>query len=185
VGREKYANWEFASDSAGKNCLGSRGSDLQTGAMKHLFSLLALAIVSLTSAASGAESAQAVVTKLYALHDAGKSPLVNPGDKQTIEKFFDSTLTRLFLRDQKEANGEIGRLDFDPLYDAQEVKIKDLKVKATDDKDADSEVEVTFKNMGEPHLIVFSLSRTTEGWRISDVSYSEGRSLKKILEADL
>jgi hypothetical protein len=150
--------------------------------MRHLFILFSIVTLAFASVASAAESPRDLVSKLYSLHDEGKGPLENPAKKQALEEFFDSNLTRLYLRDQKEADGEVGRLDFDPLYDAQDVEIKELKI--TSDEDEEAEVSVTFQNMGEAQRVVHLLTETDEGWRIRDIQYADGRSLKKILEAD-
>ena len=44
---------------------------------------------------------------------------------------------------------------------------------------------VTFKNFGKPTRVEYVLSRTTNGWKISDIRYDDGSSLKKILEGKL
>ena len=46
-------------------------------------------------------------------------------------------------------------------------------------------VTVNFKNFGKPTRAVFVLSRTANGWKISDIRYADGSSLKKILEGKL
>jgi hypothetical protein len=45
-----------------------------------------------------------------------------------------------------------------------------------------AEVAASFKNMGTSEKIVFLLSNTAQGWRIADIKYSDGRTLKDILK---
>jgi hypothetical protein len=47
---------------------------------------------------------------------------------------------------------------------------------------AETRVTVHFKNLGKPARIVYVLSRTADGWKISDIRYDDGSSLKKILQ---
>ena len=49
----------------------------------------------------------------------------------------------------------------------------------------EARVTVNFKNFDKPTRLVYVLSRTATGWRISDIRYDDGSSLKKILEGKL
>lgn len=44
---------------------------------------------------------------------------------------------------------------------------------------------VRFKNLGKAARIVYLLTHQGDGWRISDIRYDDGSSLKKILEGKL
>ena len=46
-------------------------------------------------------------------------------------------------------------------------------------------VTVRFKNLGKPARVVYVLSRTANEWKISDILYDDGSSLKKILQSKL
>jgi hypothetical protein len=46
-------------------------------------------------------------------------------------------------------------------------------------------VTVRFKNIGKPSRVEYVLLRTANGWRISDIRYDDGTSLKKILQGPL
>jgi hypothetical protein len=96
--------------------------------------------------------------------------------------YFDKGLLSLFLKDQSEHQREVGKLDFDPLYDAQDFDIKDFAVALVTQQKESAEVAASFKNMGANEKVVFSLSATEHGWRISDIKYSDGRTLKGILK---
>ena len=88
----------------------------------------------------------------------------------------------LFLKDEAESQGEVGKLDFDPLYAAQDFEIKDFSVVLVAQQKDSAEVAASFKNMGTSEKIVFLLSNTAQGWRITDIKYSDRRTLKGILK---
>ena len=92
---------------------------------------------------------------------------------------------KLYLKDRREAKGEVGRLDGDPLYNAQDMEIKDFSVSAPEMAGGEARVTVNFKNLGKPTRVVFMLDRTANSWKISDIRYDDGSSLKKILEGKL
>ena len=88
----------------------------------------------------------------------------------------------LFLKDQSESQGEVGKLDFDPLCAAQDFDIKDFSVALVAEQKDSAEVAASFKNMGTSERIVFLLSNTAQGWRITDIKCSDGRTLRAILK---
>ena len=65
------------------------------------------------------------------------------------------------------------------------MEITDFKIAPAETTDAVTSVTVRFQNMRKPHHIIYVLTHTSEGWRISDIRYDRGSSLKKILESDL
>ena len=123
-----------------------------------------------------------VVTDLYRAHNGKTDPLQYPASKKLVGAYFDKGLLSLFLKDQSESKGEVGKLDFDPLYDAQDFDIKDFSVAVVAEQKDSAEVAVSFKNLGTNKKIVFLLSPTAQGWRITDIRYSDGRTLKGILK---
>jgi hypothetical protein len=46
-------------------------------------------------------------------------------------------------------------------------------------------VTVRFKNIGKPTRIEYVLRHTADGWKISDICYDDGSSLKKNLQSPL
>jgi hypothetical protein len=129
-----------------------------------------------------ATSPTRVVTDLYHAHKGKADPLRYPDSKKLLGAYFEKSLLSLYLKDQAQAQGEIGKLNFDPLYDAQDVEIKDFAV-ALLSKDKDlARVAASFKNMGTNTKIMFLLINTGQGWRITDIKYSDGRSLQKTLK---
>jgi len=105
-----------------------------------------------------------------------------PQSKKLLGTYFDKSLAAKVVGDQAKSQGEVGKLDFDPLYDAQDLEIKGFSVAPVSQQKESAEVAALFKNMGTSHKVLFSLANTEHGWRISDIKYSDGRTLKGILK---
>ena len=97
-------------------------------------------------------------------------------------------LNALFDKDSKEANGEVGRIDFDPYVDGQDYEVKDLTIGTPTVKGDTATVEVKFKNFDMEEDMVFTLVKEADGWKIDDVNSKGGADpydLKDILLAPL
>jgi hypothetical protein len=129
-----------------------------------------------------ATSPTTIVADLYRTHNGKTDPLQYPASKKLLGAYFEKGLLSLFLKDQSESQGEVGKLDFDPLYAAQDFEIKDFSVALVAEQKDSAEVAASFKNIGTSEKIVFLLSNTKQGWRITDIKYSDGRTLKGILK---
>jgi hypothetical protein len=149
--------------------------------MRALLVLLLTALVAAISIA-GDLSPKDVVAQLYQAHNSKHDPL---DETALLGRYFDAALLKLYLKDKQEAKGEVGRLDGDPLYNAQDMEIKDFSVSAPEMVGGEARVTVNFKNLGKPTRVVYMLSRTANSWKISDIRYDDGSSLKKILEGKL
>ena len=143
-----------------------------------------LFVLLLTAATTfaGELSPKDLVAQFYQAHRSKHDPL---DETQLLGRYFDAALLKLYLKDKREAKGEVGRLDGDPLYNAQDIQIKDFSVSAPESAGGETRITVHFKNIGKPARIVYVLSRTADGWRISDIRYNDGSSLKKILQGKL
>ena len=141
-------------------------------------------LLTLTAATTfgGELSPKDVVAQLYQAHRSKHDPL---DETQLLSHYFDAELLKLYLKDRREAKGEVGRLDGDPLYNAQDFEIKDFSISPPEITGHEARVTVNFKNFSKPTRIEYLLGRTAEGWRISDIRYDDGNSLKKILEGKL
>jgi hypothetical protein len=139
--------------------------------------LLSLFTVAISTAAD--LSPKNLVAQLYQAHRSKHDPL---DETQLLGRYFDAPLLKLYLKDKREAKGEVGRLDGDPLYNAQDIQISDFSVSAPELVGEETRVTVRFKNIGKPARIIYVLNRTTDAWRISDIRYEDGSSLKKILQ---
>ena len=146
--------------------------------------MLVLLVTTLAAAISiaGDLSPKDLVAQLYQAHNSKHDPL---DETALLGHYFDAALLNLYLKDKREAKGEVGRLDGDPLYNAQDMEIKDFSISTPAVAGGEVRVTVNFKNLGKPTRVVYILSRTANGWKISDIRYDDGSSLKKILEGKL
>jgi hypothetical protein len=126
------------------------------------------------------------IRSLYHFHQPGKETPDWFGDKQTLSKYFDKELTALFLKDDECAKREQGvcNLDFDPIYDAQDFEKETTNLQITAVVGQPDLFNVTFTNIGT-RTLVYRLTNTPSGWRISDIKYPEGSSLKEILSLEI
>ena len=69
-------------------------------------------------------------------------------------------------------------IDGDPLYDAQDMEIKNFVIgKSVSESAMKAKVPVMFENLGEKKTITFLLGKGAAGWRIEDIDYGGGRTL--------
>ncbi len=148
-----------------------------------MFKAIAL-LLTLTSTITfaGELSPKEVVAQLYKAYGTEQS---SDGETRLFTRYFDDQLLKLYLKDKREAKGEVGRLDADPLYNAQEVQITDFSISEPKVSGKEAVVTVRFKNLGKSERVEHVLHRTVHGWKISDICYDNGYSLKKILQAPL
>ncbi len=121
-----------------------------------------------------------LVAELYKAHDAQKGPFFQK-DRARIDKYFTKQLGDLVYRDATAPEDGIGAIGSDPLYDAQDVEIKNFAVGNGVVDGAKATVNVTFSNFGEKKTVVFSLVDTAGAWRISDIKYLHGGALLAML----
>ena len=155
--------------------------------MNRLIALVAiLALVagfaSAQSGSSNLNTGKELVAQLYKEHSGKSDPLQYPTSKKLLPSYFYKPLLDLYLKDQEDSRGEVGKIDFDPLYDAQDFEISDFNLVVLHNKKGSGYVAARFKNMGVDQEIIFALQRTKMGWRIADIQYKNGRSLWKILK---
>ena len=129
-----------------------------------------------------ARSPEAVVTELYKAHNGKHDPLQYPTGNKLLAAYFEKGLLSMYIKEEAESHGEVGKLEVDPLYYAQDVEIKDFSVVLVAKQKDSAEVAASFKNLGNSKKIVFSLANTAQGWRITDIKYPDGITLKSILK---
>lgn len=131
---------------------------------------------------SAADSPVAVIKSLYTAHKDGKGPLFTKSGKNHLAKYFDSKLSQLIWKNVSETpEDSVGNLDFDPLYNAQDVKITHFKVGEPKIKGRQALSIVSFNNYEAKTRITFSLLKTSAGWRIQNLDYGGGSDLVKLL----
>ncbi len=123
-----------------------------------------------------------VVRELYKVHRNGDGHVFGKQGRRQQQKFFDAKLAALLWKDLNETpEGELGRIDFDPLYNAQDTQIKNFGVGAGTVKGDAANVPVTFVNFDRRVKIDFRLVREKGVWKISNIVYGGGSDLVKIL----
>jgi hypothetical protein len=153
--------------------------------MKRVIILLFLATAVCYGGAE--QTPEQFLRDLY-LHDHRpmSNRVIDFSKRESVSRYFDSALTNLFIKDAEcqERKQEICNLNFDPIYDAQDFEDRTTGLKISPVKDEPGKFSVTFTNIGTRTLI-YTLSKTREGWRISEIKYSKGGSLKAILSGKL
>jgi len=117
------------------------------------------------------------------LYQTGHSPFFQSEHRDRVDHYFAPALAELIWKDAVSSAGEVGAIDFDPLYDAQDVEIANLEVKPAEITDESARVVVTFENHGTKERIAYSLTQSAGAWKIADVTYRDGRTLRGILTA--
>ncbi|MEO7538791.1 MAG: DUF3828 domain-containing protein [Pyrinomonadaceae bacterium] len=138
-----------------------------------------------TPASAGAESqtasAEALVADLYKQHDAKKSPFFQTKNRALVDKYFTKPLADLIWKDANDSSGEVGAIDGDPLYNAQDMEIKNFAIGKADAKGETAIVPVTFTNFGQKQTLNFALKRVAGAWKIDNIKFSAADSLMKWL----
>src|SRR5437868_7623527 len=151
--------------------------------MKSAKRILTIAVMCFSFAVHGQTkpinrlSPDALVADLYREHNRKHSPFFQTRSRALLYKYFEKNLADMIWKDEVSSKGEVGAIDGDPLYDAQDMEIKSFAIgKATYDQ-GKAKVAVSFENFGKQKTIVLVLVNGRIGWRISDIDYGEGRTL--------
>lgn len=155
-----------------------------------IFSLLLLFVILSPLSASATQRVQhtnspdGVVRELYRVHNDGKGHVFEAKGKKHLYKFFDQKLADLIWKNISETpEGEVGNLDFDPLYNAQDTKITNFLIGKPVVTGDESTVVVSFRNFGQRTTIKFEMIKGKDGWQIRNVVYGGDSDLIKILSA--
>ena len=101
-----------------------------------------------------------------------------------LYKYFEKSLADMIWKDAANSKGEVGAIDGDPLYDAQDMDIKKFVIGKPSYENSKARVNVSFENFGKQKTIVFILANGRSGWRIHDIDYGGGRTLKGFFKSD-
>lgn len=130
-----------------------------------------------------AKSPRGVVVDLYRQHKV-RSPFFQTRSRALLDKYFTKELGDLLWQDARSSGGEVGALDGDPLYNAQDMEIRKFSINDGTVLAGAATVPVSFENFGAKHQITFRLVAQRTGWKISDIAYDDGASLLEILKRD-
>ena len=126
---------------------------------------------------SPAASPDALVRDLYRVHNQKHSPFFQTRSHALLYKYFEKSLADMIWKDAVTSKGEVGVIDGDPLYDAQDIKIAHFAIAKPRYEAASALVDATFENFGQKKTITFVVVKGAGGWRIHDILYGEGRTL--------
>jgi hypothetical protein len=131
------------------------------------------------------KSPDALVTELYRQSGRNRSPFFQTKNRTLLDRYFEKHLADLIWKDAIRSKGEVGAIDGDPLYNAQDMDIKNLAIHKASYANGLAEVNVSFENFGKKEEIVFLLSPGTRagGWKIANIKYKDGTDLLGILKA--
>jgi len=130
--------------------------------MRHL-AFLAVFLLATPALAQDFSDPEAVVEALY----AGYGPAYDyPPDQSPL---MSERLNGLYEKDAKEADGEIGRIDFDPFINGQDYQLDKLDIGEPYYAGGKAVVRVSFENMGTPNEVGVLLAKEGDGWKIDDV----------------
>ena len=130
------------------------------------------------------KSPDALVADLYKANKQKHSPFFQTRSRVLLYKYFEKSLADLIWKDAVHSKGEVGAIDGDPLYDAQDMEIKKFAIKKPRYEEGRALVDVTFENFSKPQTIMFIVVKGKAGWRIRDIVYSEGRTLGSELKTN-
>jgi hypothetical protein len=128
-------------------------------------------------------SPDAVVANLYKQHKK-RSPFFQTRSRALLDEFFEKNLANLIWKDAVTSKGEVGALDFDPLYNAQDTDIKNFVIHKPAYREGKAEVLVSFENFGEKQRILFDLVSQKTGWKIANINYGKGSNLLGMLQSN-
>src|SRR5438067_13821419 len=76
---------------------------------------------------SNLDTGRELIAQLYKEHSGKSDPLQYPASKKRLPSYFYKPLLDLYLKDQEDSKCEVGKIDFDPLYNAQHFEISAVK----------------------------------------------------------
>ena len=133
-----------------------------------------------------APAPDAVVRELYKVHKKGYGHVFVKEGRKLQQRFFDENLANLIWKDLTETpQDEVGHLDFDPLYNAQDTRITRFRIGAATLEGDKATVHVTFQNYDRKENLKFLMTKTAAGWKVSNIDYGSGYDLLKILTEPL
>lgn len=135
------------------------------------------ASASATPAAAPQTAPDAVVKNLYQQHDKKDSPFFQTKNRALVDKFFDKKLADLIWKDAVDSKGEVGVIDADPLYNAQDMDIKNFSVGEPKIDGAKAEVVVTFQNYDKKEKLTYKLVQRGSEWKIENIDYGDSNLL--------
>jgi len=134
-------------------------------------------------AADKAATPDSLVTELYKSEKKKTSPFFQDKNRALVDHYFTKELGDLIWKDTINSKGEVGAIDGDPLYDAQDVEIKEFVIHPAKTEEGKTTVLVTFVNFKEKKSIIFHFVQPGGAWKISDIQYADYALLKLLKDS--
>jgi hypothetical protein len=147
----------------------------------------AQAVVDTSSGAARSTAAESepvkVVRELYRINDSHHGPFDEQKDRTLLDRYFTKDLADLIWQDRQMSaqRDEPGLLNGDPLYDAQDMEIRNFRIYPAKLLGNKAEVRVGFTNFGRKKEFTFLLDKTGLGWRIGDILYGDGSQFYQLM----
>jgi hypothetical protein len=152
--------------------------------MQKKFLLIVLVIfVCIATAAAQTSTPRGVVVDLYKKHDSKQGPFWQKKNRALVDRYFTKDLADLIWKDAHGPKDEVPTIDGDPLYNAQDMEIKNFKIGAADVKNSAAVVPVSFDNFDKKENLKFEMNRVGSAWKISNIVYTNNESLMQWLKA--
>lgn len=157
--------------------------------MKKLksFAIVVMALGLVCFSAAGQRRPQSVrltpeqtVAALYKQHKK-QSPFFQTKNRALVDRYFARELADL-IWNMPNTPGEVGPLDGDPLYNAQDMEIRHFVIHKAEVSGDTATVLVTFTNIGKKQEVKFLLASRPSGWKITNIKYDDGTDLRGILK---
>ena len=142
------------------------------------FVILMCASAAFAQSTTKQKSPDALVADLYKAHDQKRGPFFQTKSRALLYTYFEKSLADMIWKDRVTSKNEVGVLDGDPLYDAQDMEIKNFAIGKAAIEGARARVPVTFENFGQKKTLVFMLGKGSTGWRINDIDYGQEGTLR-------
>lgn len=148
--------------------------------------MISLLVVAMSSAAAAKCLSAETVTRLYrdfsweAVLTRPGVPLFADQSEEILRKYLTARLASALHTDAacKTKRREVCKLDFMPLWGAQDPVAQDLAIAQV----SQNEVRVEYLAGSQSKVVLlFRMESSRAGWRIADIVYPEGTSLAKLL----
>jgi ABC-type transporter MlaC component len=140
-----------------------------------------LSVLGVSAGLAQSSTPESVVKELYKMHDQdlkGNNNRILSGQiRKMLDKFFDKKLADFIWKDLTSNSDEVGVLDFDPFYNAQDFDVKNFSAAKAKIVGTKATVVVKFNNFDRRDTLNYQLVRRNSVWKISDIKYTDGTSL--------
>ncbi|HVG33307.1 MAG TPA: DUF3828 domain-containing protein [Pyrinomonadaceae bacterium] len=166
-------------DKETQKILSASGRILSVKSVKSLFPASTGTAKKTPAVSNTASAPDFIVKSLYEAQKADKGPFFQTKNRAIVDKYFTKELADLIWKDAVNANGEVGAIDFDPLYGSQDPRITKFTIMKTGwggdsrfGSDDQAVVQVTFKDSGKERMVSFQFKQGRDkNWKIYDVHY--------------